>query len=177
MKRSIRIPLYLKLFGILVVSFMIPLVTLSAIFIRSYTGLTEERAVDSVMDDHQQLSSTLNSYMEQIEGAGNMLFVNTELISIIRRSQERTMTDEESIRGISTIIRQLTPYFKAPKPEIAVVDRSGKLLGGDYLSHYFSAPELFSYLDRYLESDVVPLSTRWETDCALFGTGEEPHSI
>jgi len=176
--KPIKLQLHMKLFLLLIVTFMIPLVVLSTIFIRSYNELTVKNAIDSVVDGHTRLNNLLTSEFELIEGAGNMLFVDSELISCIEDYQSGMITSKETSQKIRTIVNQLTPYFDTHKPDIAIVNTTGDLLGGSYLSHYFQIPELTEFLDNYFANTSMPLDTLWVLDSDLLGTdSNSPKSI
>lgn len=159
-----------RLFLLFIITFMVPLVVLSVIFIHSYAQLITESTHTAVLDNHDQINSAVNAQLRTIEVAGNMLYVDGNLIESLDDYRNGRISAETCSARISEVVDRLNPYFDSIKPEIAVADENGKILGGNYLEHYFRFPELESYLEDYCVKRGVAADTEWLLDCDLLGT-------
>lgn len=164
-----KLQLHTKLFLLLIITFMIPLVILSTIFIKSYANRVKETAINSEADFHTQLTGRLNSLFESFETAGNLLLVNDSLTGCIEDYQSGSLDITSCSNQISSIVDQLSPYFDSYKPEIAIVDMSGHVLGGNYLEYYIETPQLQEYIQDYFKS-ATSTKTKWALDSDLYGT-------
>ena len=135
------------------------------IFIHSYAQLITESTHTAVLDNHDQINFAVNAQLRTIEVAGNMLYVDGNLIESLDDYREGRISAETCGDRIAEVVDRLNPYFDSIKPEIAVADEEGRILGGNYLEHYFHFPELESYLEDYVSflKKVGP----WEADSPI----------